>query len=803
MDIDTDLLEALALSDDRAAALEALLPGTAPHDYYRGVHLQNQGKLDEVDELLRVWKARANHEEGPYQSLRRRQLLLRAGADLSAHADTLRFEAGVSLDDQAEAEVAAQRYPTRLDPSLLDPKTLTREALSRSSDLSYFTEWSLPELVSKGGALGLARIRDLLRRLPRANLPGLVELIVRELSDSASGGFGALPIEPLLTLEQLHALAKQRPALRQDGAWVDAVLRRLRPSAQVDIEVDFTARRAYLDALSAFVEPLPAGFNTLKAQVLYHQLDLDRRLGTYDRARFLRYLELPRAQPYVDAGWLRRFPADQVARSGYVPLSAPGLDMLGDDEPLVREHLHHFLAREDMDAFAERLRRDWLITELATARLLAGDPDTRRWTAMLAESALEALRERVDIELSAQNPPCFRADADVRLVVHVKNVPELVVKVFRINALAYFLARGAEIDTSVDLDGMVASDERTIRLETPSIQRTTLTLDLPGCARPGTYVVELIGNGKASRALVRKGSLRSISRVGAAGVTVSVLDEAGRFLPDARLWMGGQELSPRDDGSISIPFSTQPGRRPVLLVHGDLAQREQLDVPAERYALQAAFHLERQSLVAGKSARILVRPSLTVASSPAPIALLEDARVEITATDLLGVASTKIEPVTLRDDAEAAVDIWVPEDSARIALRLRGRVRVLSTQQTLDLDDGEDAEINLVHRSEQTEVMHLATTEAGHVLCLLGKSASLGRGGRSRSRSSTWPSTSSTRSRSPPTSAGASSSARCRASSVSRRATRPSGCGPTSGRTDDDRRRGRRADHPSSPAFPR
>ncbi|MFS8066755.1 MAG: hypothetical protein ACMG6S_10320, partial [Byssovorax sp.] len=499
-----------------------------------------------------------------------------------------------------------------------------------------------------------------------------------------------------------------------------AVLARHAPPAHVDWVTDSGARREYLDALWGFVEPLPPSFNALKAQILQHRLELDRRLGTFDRARLLRYLELPRAVSYVEPTWLRRFSADQIVRPG--PSAVVGLDPAFDDEALVREYLRHFLAQEGVDAFADHLRRDWLDVELATARLLAGDPDTRRWTSMLGEGALTALRERVEIELSPRNPRRFAAGDPVTLEVVVKNVPELQIKVFRINALAYFLARGAEVDTSLDLDGMVAGDERTVRVEAPPLQRTRMEIELPGCARPGTYVVELLGNGKSSRALIRKGALRHTTRIGAAGPTLSVFDEAGRFLPDARVWMGGREYEPREDGEISIPFSTSPTQAPMLLVHGDLAQREVLSHPAERFVLAAGIHLERQALVAGKSARILLRPLLSVAASPAPIALLEEPRVEITVTDLGGVSTTRVEPVALRDDAEAVVEIRVPEDTVHLGVRLRGQVRVASTQQLLDLEDGAEAEINLVHRSAQTEVMHLATTEAGHVLHLLGKS---------------------------------------------------------------------------------
>src|SRR5512135_3708485 len=108
-------LEALAFAEDRAAALAELLPGTVEHDYWRGVHLQHAGRLAEVDEILAGWRKRHGHEDVNHARLARRQLLLRAGADLGAFADRIRFEAGLALDDQAEAVAAAQRNPTRLD----------------------------------------------------------------------------------------------------------------------------------------------------------------------------------------------------------------------------------------------------------------------------------------------------------------------------------------------------------------------------------------------------------------------------------------------------------------------------------------------------------------------------------------------------------------------------------------------------------------------------------------------------------------------------------------------------------------
>ena len=725
--MDLEQLEALALSDDRSAALAELLPGTVEHDYWRGVLHQHRGELDPVDTILGEWPRRHGRTDEHHARLRRRQLLLRAGVDLKRHADALRFESGANLEDQAESVAAAYRSPTRLDPAILDEPTLVQDALGRTSDLSYVTDWALAGLVA--GKLDTNHRRSLLQRLTRANIPGTVALIAAELAEKSSRGFGSLPIHNLLTRAQLDELAALRPELRKTPAWVTAVLARLRPAAHVDWQHDPAARAAYLAALWTFAEALPATFNALKVQILYHQLDLDRRSGRLDRARFLKYLALPRRVSYARSERLRDVPNDQLVTPGTDAAQGTGLDAVHDDEPLVREHLGHLLLTEDGEAFTEWLRADWLAELLAVTRLLAGADGADRWAATLGASSLAALRERVDLELTVRNPARVAADAPVTIEVDVKNVPQLVVKTFRIDPVAYYLARRAEVDTTVDLDGMVASDEMVLRSDLPAIRRVRQRIALPGCSRPGTYVIELIGNGKSSRALIRKGGLRHTVRVGVAGPTVRVLDDKNHPVPDARLWLGDREYTPRDDGAISIPFSTAPTRASVLLVHGEVAQLEPLHHPAEHYNFSAGFHLERESLIPGKTARVLLRPNLTLAGWPATVGLIEDPRVDITVTDRNGTTASKTTPVVLRDDAETPVELHVPEDAAMISIAVRGRVRVVSTQQDLELIDSTDAPLNQIHATFHTESLHLSATDHGHVLHLLGKSGEP-RGGR-------------------------------------------------------------------------
>src|SRR5688572_31101562 len=151
--MDLEQLEALALAEDRAVALAGVMPGTVEHDYWRGVHLQHAGRLDEVDEILSGWRRRHGSTDVHHARLARRQLLLRAGEKPSRYADKIRFEAGLALDDQAEAVAAAQRHPTRLDPATIDGAKLLREALSRGHDLGFVSDWALGDLIATASEL--------------------------------------------------------------------------------------------------------------------------------------------------------------------------------------------------------------------------------------------------------------------------------------------------------------------------------------------------------------------------------------------------------------------------------------------------------------------------------------------------------------------------------------------------------------------------------------------------------------------------------------------------------------------------
>src|SRR5690606_14664372 len=111
--------------------------------------------------------------------------------------------------------------------------------------------------------------RELLSRITLPDHPRLVDLIVADLREPSTGGFSSLPIHQQLTLEQLDACREQLPQLINQEAFVYLYVQKLHPGPEADWVRNPNELIAYLERVWSFVQELPAGFNSLKAHVLY------------------------------------------------------------------------------------------------------------------------------------------------------------------------------------------------------------------------------------------------------------------------------------------------------------------------------------------------------------------------------------------------------------------------------------------------------------------------------------------------------------------------------------------------------
>ena len=714
--------ETYALAKDRAAVVADLIPGTPDYYYYHCRERLDARDFPTVRQTLATWIQRHGRTERVVE-IENREALLSYEQDPSRTYAFLRERLGLRYEHARVVPGAPSDLASRLDPALLDRSTLIKRALrARSGTVKGFHQRALAGLANT--ALNEWQLHSLLGLLKRPDVTNLPALIVRDLSSRDSRGFGSLPVHKELRLEQLDQCLALSPKLLQDQRFVDAYLTRLQPNADDSWLTDPQERQSHLQRLWTFAQRLSPAFNSLKAHVLFHWLRHDMTQGAPNKERFLAYIRLPRRRFFVSESHLDRFQrrADHVDLDKQFPSR---MTPIRNDAQLVRACLEQFFQREDnVAAYSDFLDRRWLEGVLAETKLMTGDGDQERWYSLLDNpSRVEQLERRVELRFPTELKRIYDAEDDVQLALDVKNVPALVVKVFEIDAYRYHIERQKPVDASIDLDGVVANFEQTYVYDAAPIRRVRRTFDLPMLSGPGTYVVDFVGNGISSRAVIYKGQLRMVERTAAAGQIVRVYDERGAHVPDAEAWFGGKEYGPDDRGEIVIPFSTNPGTKQLVLRQGERSSIAPFEHRSESYELTSHLHIDRESLIAGNTADLIVRPALSLDGHRISIELLEDPLLTIVATDLDGKSTTQeVRDLKLDNVSGCIHKLRVPLRVRNLEVTLSGRVRSMSDEFKPLAASARSFPINLIDGTAETGIPMLVRTPAGYAVDLRGKS---------------------------------------------------------------------------------
>jgi hypothetical protein len=714
-------LETFALATDRAAALQQLIPGTEDYYYYYGLHYLNTQQWEKADQILKAWVDRYKWTPRA-REIQNRRALLTYQQDPQRSLDLIRQQLDLHFNHQREELNQKPNLPTKLDPALLARERLNQRAYSQFPDtLQGFEDSALDWLV--GVELNPDQRRQLLSRLQRPDHAKLVKLIVADLQAPRSGGFGQFPIHHRLLLAQLDECLKLMPDLRSQAQFVSTYLVRLQPSNDVNWRQDPPALSAYLQRLWDFVKTLSPAHNSLKAHVLYQRLVLDRSQGKYSPELFLEYLKLPKHVPYIQPKVLQLAERQPVANLQQDFSQTTLLPPVGDDEPLVRSYLLHFLVDADDDKlFAPYINDQYLKQVFAEAKIVNGLGDAEKSFSLMPPAVYQQLKERIDLDFAFTNKTDLPAGEPVALDLDVKNVETLIVKVFEINTKNYYRQNLKEVGTEVNLDGLVANEETTYHYQEPPLRRIRRRFEFPKLNHRGVYVIDFIGNGKASRALVHLGKLRYLVRTGIAGQVFTVLDEKNAIVPDATLWLSGTLYQSDKGGTIAVPFTNQPGRQPLILSAGGFSSLEFFQQEAENYALSAGFYVDREELLARRKAELIVRPQLSLGGTPVSRKILEDIRLTITSTDLDNVVTTKEVPdFQLFADRETTYEFQVPQRLATIRFQLKAKVQNQSQNRKVDLSAEQTFALNEIDRTEKTEDLHFARVGDDYVVDLLGK----------------------------------------------------------------------------------
>ena len=724
--------ERFALADDRSTALKELIPGTVEYYYYNALHLEHLGQFAESKHMIDAGIKKYKHND-QLRELEYRHALKVYDSNPKYSLEFIRKKLGLNFGHQQQKMNPEVRFPATLKPSLISFDSLAKYAFKEHRNTQRFEDTAFDYLVT--AKLNPDQRRDLLSRLTRPDYPGLVSLIIDDLKYKHSGGFGSFSIHAALTIEQLEKCLILKRELINETNFIVTYLSKLIPSEDENWRVDDDVYAEYLQRLLAFVERLPSNHRSLKANILYKQLEFNLSQGVYDQELFERYLTLPRHAHYISRTWLDR----KEHRNDRVDLNRSyeqytALRPIGNDEALVRRHLMHFLKdAPNSKAYAEVIESNYLKRLFAETKLVNDIGDAEQWFALMDNPSLvKSLRDRIDLELLPTNNDYISADDEVALAVALKNIEELRIKIYEINTTGFYRQHLTEVTTAIELDGLVPNMERVQTFNHPPMHRIEQVLDLPEITEPGVYVIELIGNGVSSRAVIHRGNLTFTQRYSAAGHAFRVYDETGKHLDDATLWMAGVEYK-TENGEIMVPYTGQLKtvahsghleKESIVLSQGNFSVLGRFYHMIEHYELQARMHVERENLRSGEQCSVIIRPELLINRQAADLSLLENVRLLLRTKDLDGHDAEKlVNDFVLENDKEATYSFRVPERLREVSLELSAEIQNLSSGETEHLSAVKKLAVNRIHETEKVADIFLRTSDEGFFLELLGRNA--------------------------------------------------------------------------------
>ncbi len=679
--VETAFLEAFVLGD-RGAALELLVPGSPDHLFYSALDAQFSGNHADFGRFL--GELRRKSENDPrVEVLENRDLLLLFDRDPDACVQRLVEKLGLRFDHTPFAIQTAERtHPDRLPPDPIDIAGLMRKYAGENDPQAIFSREGLPVFYQTLPPKSRPR-EHLLETIDLdPAIPGLLDdLAAFHRDTSLIRPFGVYKVEDQLFLDQLQELARRIPQLLEDEKYIDAWLRRLR----ADEDPTDDERDAQLNRQLAFAQSLGPRFDTLKAALIHAKLERNLTRRLFDKRLFLQYLATSQGRPVFSEAHPLGSSERTVSPADFWP--AIDVQPIHTYESLTQVYLDHFLARaKNWSDFRNYFATPYLRQAFASAKILSGDRDRRHFD-MLSAPKIQELNTSVEIALPPHNPTRFKPGEAIALEVLIKNVPELLVQVYRLNARGFYMSEEREIDLDFDAHGLVPTHAYTLKYTHPVTTRHAETLTLNAIQRPGVYVVDMSGNGRRARALIRIGHLHAVSWEAVSGVVFAVLNEEKQPVAGAHITIDGHDTVTDDTGRALIPCPTKRAPRQAAVVHkDDIAVLHVFDHKPPAFKLTAAIFLEQESLLPGKRARVVISPRLWAGFTPVSVEALSHVSLDIETHSFGGRSAVeKIEIERLSNFEDLVREFVVPADLVNITFTLTGKVDVPWRDEALPL----------------------------------------------------------------------------------------------------------------------
>ncbi|OMJ83724.1 hypothetical protein SteCoe_15266 [Stentor coeruleus] len=399
-------------------------------------------------------------------------------------------------------------------------------------------------------------------------------------------------------------------------------------------EMNISQKYEYFKYVFAKIENNKQLPNSIKSVLLYNILICEIKLGKCEEVWFMKYLPYHRSYSYyLESG------VDGYSYNTYSHLFCIDLS-LGEDA-ILRYYIEGLFEKglKIYNKLSKFLKEDYLMKFKTEALQVKGEPLEKLDKKYINSQLLTS----IELEPCKDNPKEFTRKENVKISMRIKNIQRLLVKVLELNPKNYYMKSNQEITSNIKLDGLVAKSEYTYEFsESPQI-RLIKEFEFSELAnKVGIFVIEFFGNSRQSRIIIKKGSLRYISKQIPSGHEFYILNEDNELCKKSGLYLDTRYYESDKTGRILIPYAKTSSQKNIILTDRKISEFVQ-NFPQlnEYYKLRTAFIIHEEQFVAGKTVTIYLKPKLFINGVQTSCTLLKKPKCSVKFTDCDNILSIK------------------------------------------------------------------------------------------------------------------------------------------------------------------
>ena len=523
--------------------------------------------------------------------------------------------------------------------------------------------------------------------------------------------------------EHIYALLEYKSIFNSDTLVCELINRKYS-----EMSDDKKERVKELKEIKQLLNKLNYKDDQMTRNILITILDLNSKINIFELETFLEYIQVPlhsNAHLYnITKDLSDKIKANNEPKDCYLDQIIQPNET--EDEKIIEKHLKHFFIKEKkpLKIFSKYFNEDYLKKFYSKMQFYLGKEEPTKDNILSSDEINELMKETI-LTICDFNKETFNINDNVELVLEIKNIQNLYVYIYEINTENYYYSNKKVFDENITLDGIVPTYEDIYSYnDKPQLlsEKKIVLTKLP--KKRGLYVVEFIGSGHVSRAVIQKGNLRCIHKNTINGKVLYILDEENKICKGEKtgIWINNEWYpSIKDTGAILIPYSVKGDV--LVLKHEDFCcLEENVSIPDEEYDFNGLFIINEESFIMGNVTKILVRPYLYICEELCPLDILKN--VKLTINTIKTENNQKIPSVNVIDNIELSYDkefsfeFQVPPKLKSVEFQLSAEIELKTSKRRSRVEFSKEY---LFNRQFEYDTLIKKNDDGNYLFHLLGK----------------------------------------------------------------------------------